>query len=192
MSTTFHPEEFTPVSTPETVKQTGEMNAQTGAMELSARDGATQPDRAKPAAGGMLRLFKVRNFPLLLGGQTISTFGDALYMVALPWLILTTGGNAEALGMVLAAYGIPRALCMLAGGWLSDRLRHGGSCCLLIRCACCSWESWRCWPLVVIRCSGSSARSRCRWVPWEAHSPPLPSPWYQIPWAKTISKLAMD
>src|SRR5215472_4666712 len=123
MATTFHPEEFTPVSTPETLKQTGEMNAPTGSMELSARDGATQPDRAKPAAGGMLRLFNVRNFPLLLGGQTISAFGDALYMVALPWLILTTGGNAEALGIVLSAYGIPRALCMLAGGWLSDRLR---------------------------------------------------------------------
>ncbi len=123
MATTFHPADFTPVSTPETLKQTGEMNAPTGSMELSARDRATQPDRAKPAAGGMLRLFNVRNFPLLLGGQTISAFGDALYMVALPWLILTTGGNAEALGMVLAAYGIPRALCMLAGGWLSDRLR---------------------------------------------------------------------
>src|ERR1051326_4638905 len=105
IATTFHPVDLTPVSTRETVKQTGEMNAQTGSIELSARDAATQPDRAKPAAGGMLRLFNVRNFPLLLGGQTISAFGDALYMVALPWLILTTGGNGEALGMVLAAYG---------------------------------------------------------------------------------------
>ncbi|GHO47755.1 MFS transporter [Ktedonospora formicarum] len=70
-----------------------------------------------------MRLFKQRNFTLLFGGQTISTFGDALYMVALPWLILTTGGNVQELGVVLSAYGIPRALCMLAGGWLSDRLR---------------------------------------------------------------------
>jgi MFS family permease len=123
MSTTFHPEEFAPARTPEIVKQAGEINTQHGSMERIARDGATQPDMAKPAAGGMMRLFKVRNFPLLLGGQTISTLGDALYLVALPWLILTTGGNAEALGMVLAAYGIPRAVCMLAGGWLSDRLR---------------------------------------------------------------------
>ena len=90
--------------------------------ESIAHDSTTQPDRARPAAGGMMRLFKVRNFPLLFGGQTISTLGDALYMVALPWLILTTGGNAQELGIVLSAYGIPRALCMLAGGWLSDRL----------------------------------------------------------------------
>ncbi len=66
---------------------------------------------------------KVRNFQLLFGGQTISVIGDALYMVALPWLILTTGGNAQELGIVLAAYGIPRAVSMLVGGWLSDRLR---------------------------------------------------------------------
>ncbi|HLV98256.1 MAG TPA: MFS transporter [Ktedonobacterales bacterium] len=66
---------------------------------------------------------KVRNFQLLFGGQTISVLGDALYVVALPWLILTTGGSTEELGLVLAAYGIPRALSMLLGGWLSDRLR---------------------------------------------------------------------
>jgi MFS family permease len=65
----------------------------------------------------------MRNFSLLFGGQTISTIGDALYMVALPWLILTTGGSAQDLGTVLAAFGIPRAASMLAGGWLSDRLR---------------------------------------------------------------------
>src|SRR5690348_9746731 len=123
MSTTLNPEELTPASTPESAKQAGGMNPQSDSMEMTARDGAAQPDTAKPAAGGMMRLFKERNFPLLFGGQTISTFGDALYMVALPWLILTTGGNAQELGIVLSAYGIPRALCMLAGGWLSDHLR---------------------------------------------------------------------
>jgi MFS family permease len=71
-------------------------------------------------AGGPLN---IRNFNLLFGGQTISVIGDALYTVALPWLVLTTGGSAEVLGMVLAAYGIPRAVSMLVGGWLSDRLR---------------------------------------------------------------------
>src|SRR5262245_27854859 len=73
----------------------------------------------KKAHGGPL---KVRNFNLLLGGQTISLMGDALYLVALPWLVLTTGGSAHELGVVLAAFGIPRALSMLVGGWLSDRL----------------------------------------------------------------------
>jgi MFS family permease len=77
-------------------------------------------EKKKPVAGGPL---KVRNFQLLFGGQTISVIGDALYMVALPWLVLTTAGSAEELGMVLVAYGIPRAGGMLLGGWLSDRLR---------------------------------------------------------------------
>lgn len=76
-------------------------------------------EKQQPVTGGPL---KVRNFQLLFGGQTISVIGDALYVVALPWLVLTTGGSAQELGIVLAAYGIPRAVSMLVGGWLSDRL----------------------------------------------------------------------
>jgi MFS family permease len=89
----------------------------------SANNGSIQPDTTRSVAGGMLRPFKVRNFTLLFGGQTISILGDALYAVAFPWLILTTGGSTQELGIVLAAYGIPRAASMLVGGWLSDRLR---------------------------------------------------------------------
>lgn len=116
MSTSFPPDEVTPATseakTPTMLKQDG-----------SANDGSMEPKAAKPIAGGMLRPFKVRNFSLLFGGQTISILGNALYMVALPWLILTTGGSAQELGIVLAAYGIPLAASMLLGGWLSDRLR---------------------------------------------------------------------
>ncbi len=111
MSTSFHPDEGMPVTIQ---KQDSSANAQDGSMETGA---------TKLVAGGMLHLFKTRNFTLLFGGQTISILGDALYAVALPWLILTTGGNAQELGIVLSAYGIPRAVCTLAGGWLSDRLR---------------------------------------------------------------------
>lgn len=89
----------------------------------SAQDGAAEQGAAKPVAGGLLRPFKVRNFNLLISGQTISIIGDVFYMVALPWLILTTSGSAQELGIVLAVYGIPRAASMLLGGWLSDRLR---------------------------------------------------------------------
>jgi MFS family permease len=116
MSKTLYLEESTPASASESVEQTEGTNTQSNPLKKRARDGA------RPAAGGMGRLFKDRNFPLLFGGQTISTFGDALYMVAMPWMVLTTGGSAQELGIVLSAYGIPRALCMLAGGWLSDRL----------------------------------------------------------------------
>ena len=77
-------------------------------------------EKKKPAASSPL---KVHNFTLLFGGQTISTLGDALYVVALPWLILTTGGSPQELGLVLTAYGIPLAASMLVGGWLSDYLR---------------------------------------------------------------------
>jgi MFS family permease len=94
----------------------------TGALveEQPAENVLVGEEKKKSVAGGPL---KVRNFRLLFGGQTISVIGDALYMVALPWLVLTTGGSAEMLGTVLAAYGIPRAVSMLVGGWLSDRLR---------------------------------------------------------------------
>ena len=111
MSTSFHPDEGMPVTIQ---KQDSSANAQDGSMETGA---------TKLVAGGMLHLFKTRNFTLLFGGQTISILGDALYAVALPWLILTTGGSAQELGIVLAAYGIPRVASMLVGGWLSDRLR---------------------------------------------------------------------
>src|SRR5260370_14500903 len=118
MRTSFHPEDFTPdirqAETPPMLKQASEVNAQ---------DASTERGADKPAAGGMLHPFKVRNFMLLFGGQTISVLGDALYAVALPWLILNNGGSAEALGMVLAAYGIPRVGSMLLGGWLADRPR---------------------------------------------------------------------
>ena len=118
MSTSFNPDEVAlatdEAKTPTMLKQDGEALAQGGSMETSA---------VKPMAGGMLQPFKVRNFNLLFSGQTISIFGDALYAVALPWLILTTGGSAQELGIVLTAYGIPLAASMLAGGWLSDHLR---------------------------------------------------------------------
>jgi MFS family permease len=98
-----------------------ELTLTTGEVEAPAL--VQQAGEARSAKGGLLRPFKVRNFRLLFSGQTVSIIGDALYAVALPWLILTTGGSAQELGIVLAAYGIPRAGSLLMGGWLSDRLR---------------------------------------------------------------------
>jgi MFS family permease len=96
------------------------MNAIHGGTGTLVEERPVVEDQKKTVAGGPLN---VRNFNLLFGGQTISVIGDALYLVALPWLVLTTGGSAQELGIVLTAYGIPRALSMLVGGWLSDRLR---------------------------------------------------------------------
>jgi MFS family permease len=71
----------------------------------------------------MLAPFKIRNFSLLFSGQAVSSIGDALFAVALPFLVFNNGGNAQELGIVLAAYGIPRVCSILPGGWLSDKLR---------------------------------------------------------------------
>jgi MFS family permease len=60
-------------------------------------------------------------FRLLTFGQFTSTIGDYCYAVALPWLVLSGGGSAASLGIVLACYGIPRALLTVPGGSLTDR-----------------------------------------------------------------------
>jgi len=54
-------------------------------------------------------------------GETISSLGDQFYLIALPWLVLSQTGDALAVGTVMAAAGIPRALFMLLGGALTDR-----------------------------------------------------------------------
>ena len=60
-------------------------------------------------------------FRLLTFGQFASTIGDYCYAVALPWLVLSGGGSAASLGIVLACYGIPRAVMTVPGGSLADR-----------------------------------------------------------------------
>src|SRR5581483_12008769 len=58
---------------------------------------------------------------LLIGG-TISLLGDQFYLVALPWLVLQQTGSAVAMGAILTAGAIPRAVLMLMGGALTDRI----------------------------------------------------------------------
>src|SRR6185312_12233631 len=67
-------------------------------------------------------VFSNHNFRLLFGGSTISMLGDQFTLVALPWLVLKLTGNPAALGLVLAAMALPRALFMLIGGAMVDRL----------------------------------------------------------------------
>src|SRR5256885_13107704 len=77
----------------------------------------------KRKQGNIFSPLRVRNFQLLLAGQTISTLGDTFYAVALPWLVLTTGGTPQELGIILTGYGLPRIGTILLGGVLSDKLR---------------------------------------------------------------------
>ena len=64
-----------------------------------------------------------RNVILLLSGQTLSQFGNEFYVVALPWLFLTTH-RLGSLGVVLAGYGIGRIAALAAGGVAADRLGY--------------------------------------------------------------------
>src|SRR5437762_1781086 len=58
----------------------------------------------------------------LLIGSSISFVGDQFYLVALPWLVLQQTGSAVAMSTVLMAGAIPRAVLMLMGGVLTDRI----------------------------------------------------------------------
>ncbi|HEY8180452.1 MAG TPA: MFS transporter [Candidatus Limnocylindria bacterium] len=63
-----------------------------------------------------------RDFRLLWIGQTGSFLGDALVGVALAFAVLDLTGSAADLGLVFAAFALPRVLFTLAGGVWSDRL----------------------------------------------------------------------
>jgi MFS family permease len=55
-------------------------------------------------------------------GGTVSALGDQFYLVALPWLVLQLTGSNLAVGTVLMCAAIPRAVLMLGGGAVSDRI----------------------------------------------------------------------
>ena len=65
---------------------------------------------------------RIRDFRLLWIGESISVLGDQFYIIALPWLVLQLTGDALALGAITALATVPRALLMLVGGALVDRL----------------------------------------------------------------------
>lgn len=70
----------------------------------------------------MLRVISLRDFRLLFAGATTSLLGDQFALIATPWLVLQLTGDPLALGIVLALEGLPRAIFMLLGGAVTDRL----------------------------------------------------------------------
>lgn len=75
-----------------------------------------------PKKNPMLKVFSLRDFRLLFAGATTSLLGDQFAFIATPWLVLKMTGDPLALGIVLALEGIPRAIFMLLGGAITDRL----------------------------------------------------------------------
>jgi MFS family permease len=69
----------------------------------------------------MWQALRTRDFRLLWGSEAISLIGDQFHIVALSWLVIDLTRSGLALGTVLIASGIPRALLMLPFGVLADR-----------------------------------------------------------------------
>lgn len=75
-----------------------------------------------PKKNPMLKVMSLRDFRLLFSGATTSMLGDQFALIATPWLVLKLTGDPLALGIVLALEGIPRAIFMLLGGAITDRI----------------------------------------------------------------------
>jgi MFS family permease len=74
------------------------------------------------AGTGRLAVLRERAFGLLFSAQLISTIGDVMASVAVPFAIIELGGGASDIGLVLAARAVPLVLFLLIGGVWSDRL----------------------------------------------------------------------
>jgi MFS family permease len=61
-------------------------------------------------------------FRALWAAHLLTLLGDAFSIVALPWLVLQMTGSGVALGTVLALEAVPRAVLMLVGGAVTDRV----------------------------------------------------------------------
>jgi MFS family permease len=72
------------------------------------------------AGAGVLRH---REFALLFTGQALSAVGDRIFLVAMPFAVLSVpGADASDVGVTLGASALALALCVLVGGVVADRL----------------------------------------------------------------------
>jgi Transmembrane secretion effector len=84
-----------------------------------------QPVPAQAAAAGRRRPWSVlasSNFRKLWIATLLSLFGDFFSYVAMAWLVLQLTGSSLALGTVLVVQALPRAVLMVVGGAVADRL----------------------------------------------------------------------
>ena len=64
-----------------------------------------------------------REFGLLFAGQALSAVGDRMFLVAMPFAVLSVpGADAGDVGLALGASALSVALCVLVGGVVADRV----------------------------------------------------------------------
>ena len=67
-------------------------------------------------------VFSSGSFRKLWVATTLSLFGDFFSYIAMAWLVLQLTGSSLALGSVLVVQALPRAVLMVVGGALADRI----------------------------------------------------------------------
>jgi Transmembrane secretion effector len=67
------------------------------------------------------RALSIRDFRLLWASEAVSVVGDQFQLVALSWLVISVTGSGLALGTVLIAVAVPRALLLVPLGVVADR-----------------------------------------------------------------------
>jgi MFS family permease len=84
-------------------------------------------DLVPSATGAVARprpwtVFSSGPFRKLWAATTLSLFGDFFSYIAMAWLVLQLTGSSLALGTVLVVQALPRAVLMVVGGALADRV----------------------------------------------------------------------
>jgi MFS family permease len=69
----------------------------------------------------MWQALRTRDFRLLWASEAISVVGDQFHIMALSWLVIDLTRSGLALGTILIASGVPRAILLLPFGVLADR-----------------------------------------------------------------------
>ena len=86
-------------------------------MEQQVASATLIPARPRPWT-----VFQSGSFRKLWAATTLSLFGDFFSYIALSWLVLQLTRSSLALGTVLVVQALPRAVLMVVGGALADRL----------------------------------------------------------------------
>ncbi|MCU1593414.1 MAG: putative major facilitator superfamily transporter [Frankiales bacterium] len=84
---------------------------------------STTADPAPQVGATRRSVMRHRQFGLLFVGQALSAVGDRLFMVAMPFAVLSLpGAGAGDVGLVLGASALSLAMFVLVGGVMADRL----------------------------------------------------------------------